>query len=531
MKKSFEIKDIFLAASSGLLIAISFPRFNLYPVAWIGIIPLLTVLKDKDKKDAFYLGWLVGATSFIVIINWVTITMYNYGKVPLPVSYTIMFLLAAYLGLYTAIFSYLFNLIKDRSPQIRLVIGPSLWVTLELIRNYLLTGFPWAQLGYSQYEFMELIQIADITGVYGISFLIVMVNIAITETAILIKKRGRKERGHYRNLIALIAIPVLILIMVYSYGYIKLSSPPFNSPLTKGGQRGVKEEMRGFLDNGNTQKMRIGLIQGNIEQGKKWDVKFKRETIDIYLTLSKKAKSEGAGLIIWPETAAPFFFEQEREYQNELTTFAKQNSVYLLIGSPAMKGRDGLLNSAYLISPKGDVLYRYDKIHLVPFGEYVPLTNILFFINKMVEGIGDFVPGEDYTIMKTDGARFGVVICYEIIFPELVREFVKRDANLMVTITNDAWFGVSSAPYQHFSMAVFRAVENRVPVIRAANTGITGIIDASGRIIKTTDIFAETYITDEIAISEVHKKTIYTKYGDIFSYLCAAAIIFFYGWT
>ena len=194
MKKSFEIKDIFLAASSGLLIAISFPRFNLYPVAWIGLIPLLTVLKDKDKKDAFWLGWLVGVTSFIVIINWVTITMYNYGKVPVPVSYTIMFLLAAYLGLYTAIFSYLFNLIKDRSPQIRLVIGPSLWVTLELIRNYLLTGFPWAQLGYSQYEFMELIQIADITGVYGISFLIVMVNIAITETAILIK-RGEGKRG------------------------------------------------------------------------------------------------------------------------------------------------------------------------------------------------------------------------------------------------------------------------------------------------------------------------------------------------
>ena len=511
MKKSFEIKDIFLAASSGLLIAISFPRFNLYPVAWIGLIPLLTVLKDKDKKDAFWLGWLVGVTSFIVIINWVTITMYNYGKVPVPVSYTIMFLLAAYLGLYTAIFSYLFNLIKDRSPQIRLVIGPSLWVTLELIRNYLLTGFPWAQLGYSQYEFMELIQIADITGVYGISFLIVMVNIAITETAILIKKRGRKERGHYRNLIALIAIPVLILIIVYSYGYIKLSS--------------LYEAEK------NIKKMRIGLIQGNIEQGKKWDVKFKRETIDIYLTLSKKAKLEGAGLIIWPETAAPFFFEQEREYQNELTTFAKQNSVYLLIGSPAMKGRDGLLNSAYLISPKGDVLYRYDKIHLVPFGEYVPLKNILFFINKMVEGIGDFVPGEDYTIMKTDGARFGLVICYEIIFPELVREFVKRDANLMVTITNDAWFGVSSAPYQHFSMAVFRAVENRVPVIRAANTGITGIIDASGRIIKTTDIFAETYITDEVAISDAHKKTIYTKYGDIFSYLCVAVIIAFYGWT
>ncbi len=509
MKKSIEGRDIILSAASGILIALSFPKFGLFPLAWIGLAPLLIILKDKYKKEAFFFGWLAGLVFFLITINWVTITMHNYGKVPIILSYMIMFLLSLYLGLYTAVFSYLLNLIKNHSPQTKVIIGSSIWIGLELIRNYFITGFPWALLGYSQYEFLEIIQIADITGVYGVSFLIVMVNIAIAEIAILIRKRGRKEKGHYKNFIALTAIPVFLFTAIYLYGYIKLSSNK---------------------NDADNQKIKVALLQGNIDQGVKWDVKFKRETIDIYLNLSKKAKADGAELIIWPETAAPFFFEEEKEYQKILTDFARENNIYLLFGSPAIKDRNLLLNRAYLLSPEGNILSRYDKMHLVPFGEYIPLSKFLFFINKMVEGIGDFIPGEEYTVMKTDGGRFGVVICYEIIFPELVREFVKKDANFMVTITNDAWFGKSSAPYQHFSMAVFRAIENRVPVVRAANTGISGTIDSSGRIKKATDIFVETYITDEITISKDHKKTFYTRYGDIFSYICTIIVIGFFGW-
>ncbi|MFZ3065643.1 MAG: apolipoprotein N-acyltransferase [Nitrospirota bacterium] len=509
MKKSIEGRDIILSAASGILIALSFPKFGLFPLAWIGLAPLLIILKDKYKKEAFWFGWLAGLVFFLITINWVTITMHSYGKVPMPVSYAIMFLLALYLGLYTALFAYLYNMAKEASPVIRLIIGPCIWTALELLRNYFITGFPWALLGYSQYELLEIIQIADITGVYGVSFLIVMSNIAIAEIAILIRKRGRKEKGHYKNLIALIAIPVFLFTAIYLYGYIKLTSNK---------------------NDANNQKIKVGLLQGNIDQGVKWDVKFKRETIDIYLNLSKKAKADGAELIIWPETAAPFFFEEEKGYQKMLTDFARENNIYLLFGSPAVKDNNKLLNRAYLISPNGEILSRYDKMHLVPFGEYVPLTKLLFFINKMVEGIGDFTSGEEYSVMKTDGGRFGVVICYEIIFPELVRKFVKKDANFMVTITNDAWFGKSSAPYQHFSMAVFRAIENRVPVVRAANTGISGTIDSLGRIKKATDIFVETYITDEIEISKEHKKTFYTRYGDIFSYICTLLVIGFFGW-
>jgi len=184
------------------------------------------------------------------------------------------------------------------------------------------------------------------------------------------------------------------------------------------------------------------------------------------------------------------------------------------------KDADRLSNSAVLLSPDGAIISTYDKIHLVPYGEYVPLRSLFPFIEKITVGIGDFLPGEDPVVMKTPFAKIGTLICYEIIFPGLVRKFVDRDANVLVTITNDAWFGRTSAPYQHFYMAVFRAVENRVPVVRAANTGISGFIDSRGRIIRKSDIFVEATLTENVAIG--NKKSFYTKHGDMFAYVCIA---------
>jgi apolipoprotein N-acyltransferase len=182
------------------------------------------------------------------------------------------------------------------------------------------------------------------------------------------------------------------------------------------------------------------------------------------------------------------------------------------------KDKSKLSNSAVLLSPEGDTVSVYDKMHLVPYGEYVPLKDLFPFVSKMVTAIGDFAPGQETTVMKTTFARIGNLICYEIIFPGLVRKFVDKGANVLVTITNDAWFGRTFAPYQHFSMAVFRAIENRVPVVRAANTGISGFIDSKGRILNKSNIFIETVLTEEITVGI--KKSFYTKYGDIFSYLC-----------
>jgi apolipoprotein N-acyltransferase len=264
------------------------------------------------------------------------------------------------------------------------------------------------------------------------------------------------------------------------------------------------------------------VVQGNIEQDKKWDQRYQRETLGTYLRLTQEALASPADLVVWPEAATPFLFNQSPEYEREITQLAQTYSTPILFGSPSLsmlqKGEPTLLNSAYLISSAGQVINRYDKIHLVPFGEYVPLSSVLSFVNKLVEGIGEFIPGKDYTLMDLPQVKFGVVICFEVIFPELVRNFVAEGAQFMTTITNDAWFGTSSAPYQHFSMVVFRAIENRVPFARAANTGISGFIDSRGEILKTSRLFEEVTLKDDLRITG--EKTLYTQYGDLFAIIC-----------
>jgi len=273
--------------------------------------------------------------------------------------------------------------------------------------------------------------------------------------------------------------------------------------------------------------LKIGLVQGNIDQSIKWDNSFQIKTLKIYKKLSSRVAEEKPDLIIWPETATPFFFQDAKEYQPLVLDIPKQTNAFLLFGTPTykiQKGRVDHYNSAYLVSPSGDLIGKYDKIHLVPFGEYVPLQDLLFFIGSLGEGIGDFKSGKEIFNFSLPQGKFGVLICFEIIFPDLCRRFVKEGANFLVTITNDAWFGRTSAPYQHFSLATFRAVENRVFIARAANTGITGFIDPNGRIVKKGGIFTEESINGTIYLSK--NKTFYTLYGDVFAWLCSAFSIF-----
>jgi apolipoprotein N-acyltransferase len=301
-----------------------------------------------------------------------------------------------------------------------------------------------------------------------------------------------------------------VLAAVLSYGYVRLSAA----------------EGPGSI--------RISVVQGNIEQDKKWDAAYQTETIDVYTRLTKQALKDRPDLIVWPETSTPFYFlgnnPEDRRLSQSLMDFVNKNKVPLLFGSPTYEikqpRRIELHNSAFLLSSEGKVVARYRKFHLVPFGEYVPLKSFLFFVEKMVQAIGDFVSGTDYTVMSIPAAasppgntRFSTVICYEIIFPDLVRKFVGQGAGIITTITNDAWFGKTAAPYQHFSMAVFRAIENRVPVARAANTGISGFIDAKGHILAATNVFTEAELTRTLTPGGT--MTFYTRFGDLFSYACA----------
>jgi apolipoprotein N-acyltransferase len=494
-------KDIILALSSGVLLVLGFPPFDFYPVAWIALVPLLVSQWDKNARTAFLLGTLTGFVYFLGTIYWVFHSMYYYGNIPAVLSALLLVLLSFYLGIYVGVFSILFNFLTKNSKLPALFVAPVLWVTLEFLRTYALTGFPWSVLGYSQYKLLPLIQIADITGVYGISFLIVALNVAIFDATVSWPKRlgTMPLYGRMPFTLSIIAFAAIIVLSVY-YSKVKLNESDTGS------------------------KIKVSVIQGNIAQDKKWDLRFQKEVIDTYKRLSMNVSAAAPDMIVWPETALPFTFGYNESLSQELITFQRTylfGNPYLLFGSVIAKdaaGNSRMANSAVLMSPEGDIVSVYDKIHLVPYGEYVPLRNVFPFIRKLTAGIGDFVPGKETVVMKTPFAKISNLICYEIIFPGLVRKFVNRGANVLVTITNDAWFGRTSAPYQHFSMAVFRAIENRTPIVRSANTGISGFIDSTGRIKRKSDIFVETVMSEDVVLR--NETSFYTKFGDIFTFLC-----------
>jgi apolipoprotein N-acyltransferase len=233
-------------------------------------------------------------------------------------------------------------------------------------------------------------------------------------------------------------------------------------------------------------------------------------------------------MIVWPESATPFFYEAEDNYKKIVGDIVKKTDSYLLLGSPSWEVNLSsriFFNSSYLISPENMIAGKYDKVHLVPYGEYVPLNELFPFIQKMVEGIGDFSPGREIKNLNLPSCSFATLICYEIIFPDLTRRFVKKGANFIVNITNDAWFGETSAPYQHLSMAVLRAVENKRYLVRAANTGISAYIDPVGSIYKQTKLFTQSVLSGIIVCRE--NQTFYTLYGDIFAISCFAISLFF----
>ncbi len=500
----FKKSDILSASVSGILLVLGFPRFDFYPLAWIALVPLLIAVRDKNSRTAFYLGLLTGFIYFAGTIYWMYHSMYFYGGVPLIVSVIILVCLSLYLALYPGIFLVLFNYLSRQTAVPALLTVPVLWVSHEYLRTYALTGFPWSLLGYSQYKFLPFIQIADITGVYGVSFLVAAINGAVYDISILRPRSSDAGTLSSRRPITLGLIMIVFIVTgSLLYGIGKLNAP-------------VKQA-----------NIKVSVIQGNIRQDVKWDSRFQREVIDTYKKLSIKTLSAKPDIIIWPESAIPFVFGYDKPLTDEISSFSKELGTHLLFGGVIAKqngpDKSSLSNSAILLSPEGKVMSVYDKIHLVPYGEYVPLRALFPFIDKMVTAIGDFAHGEDPTVMLTPFAKIGNLICYEIIFPNLVRKFVDEGADLLVTITNDAWFGRTAAPYQHFSMAVFRAVENRVPVARAANTGISGFIDTKGRIINKSDIFVESALTEEIATGD--NKSFYTKYGDVFAWLCIAVSV------
>jgi len=475
-------KDIFFSFLSGFLLILSFPSFNLEFLAWVGFIPLFFAIRNKSKTKAFLLSYLTG-----VIFWWGTI----YWLV--NVTFVGTFVLILYLALYFGLFGLIFRTYDLRSKAFNLILIPCAWVLLEYCRSYLLTGFPWALLGYSQYKNLPVIQIADITGAWGVSFLVMMANVAIYSIVGKIKKN--------------IILPVAVLIIVLGYGYYQLKLSAIEHELSA--QRSIK----------------ISVIQPNIPQELKWDPRAQNFIMDKYFELTRAVKPDSPDLIIWPEAAVPAVLEEEPVFYQRLRNFTREIGSPLLFGAVNCNG-EFYYNSALLLSAQGDLLGKYDKLHLVPFGEYIPLKKTFPFL-ETVAPIGDITRGKEYTIFEIQNQKskiknkFSVLICFEDLFPELSRGFVRRGAEFLVNITNDAWYKDTSAAEQHFQASVLRAVENRITVIRSANTGISGFISPLGRVAGLVQgrsckkTFIQGHLTQKI---EARKAafSFYTRYGNIF---------------
>jgi apolipoprotein N-acyltransferase len=353
-------------------------------------------------------------------------------------------------------------------------------------------------LGHSQYRTLPLIQIADICGVFGITLLIVLANVVLYRALRAVSGAGVP----YPVKSALVLLALFMATLFYGFSQLNEGPSATAAPL------------------------RVALIQGNIPQDVKWSPEFQAKTIAIYDRLTREAAKNGVDLVVWPESAVPFFFQDEHLQAGHIKSLARDLATSMIIGSPAHELRNGkrvFLNSAFMISPSGDSTGRSDKIHLVPFGEYVPLGRFFPFISKLVVGIGDFSPGEQAVPLTVGHTQVGTMICAEAVFPEIGRAYVNNGARILANITNDAWFGRSSAPYQHLSIAAFRAVETRTPMVRAANTGVTAIIDQNGHISNMTGLFTEGFRIGEVRPGS--GDSIYLKIGDTAAWLCVLVTV------
>jgi apolipoprotein N-acyltransferase len=487
--------DAALAATSGLLLTASFPKLDWAFLAWVALVPLFCAVKAKSPGASLKLGFLAGLAHYTTLLYWIAWVMETYGQLPTLLSWGILLLLVFYLSLFPAVFAFTINHLQARS-RVYLWSAPFLWAGLEYMRAFLLSGFPWENLGYTQYGQLHLIQISDILGVYGLSALIVAVNAALFE---LWDARG-KNRGLPWKSAVVVALSLTGFLL---YGVWRIA--------------GVEATVQA------APKLKVGLVQGNIDQTTKWLDAFQEETLVRYGRLSRELLGNEPDLMVWPETALPFYFLHDEALTEHMVGLVRDCNVPFLVGSPSFETggqRMRYFNSAYLLDPSGKVLGRYDKVHLVPYGEYVPLKRFFPFLGKLVEAVGDFEPGKEGQVLSLNGEKLGVLICFEVIFPELARAMRQNGVQLLVTITNDAWFGTSSAPYQHLSMAVFRAVENHLALARAANTGISAFIDPVGRILDATPLFEEAVRMRPLPMMDQKTLTFYARYGDIFAMAC-----------
>jgi apolipoprotein N-acyltransferase len=459
-------------------------------------VPLLLALEGRSLSTAFLLGLVTGCLSIGAIFYWILLVE--------NVNLLDYLLLDAYLGLYGGLFGLGLAWALRRTRLPAALIAPALWVTLEYLRSHLgFLALPWMLLGHSQYLHPWLVQIGAWTGVYGLSFLIVLVNVVLAD--VIRYARDRRSLAPTPFPARATAVAALLLAGVLLHGAAVLAS------------------------GAGDRSLRVAVVQGNVGHDQKWEARNRQAIFDRYAALTRAAVADAPRLVIWPETAIPGDVRRDVRLQRQLGRLAAEANVHLLVGAAenakftTRELADQYYNAMFLISPEGRLADQYKKVALVPFGEYAPLREYFTWPTMVVAEVGRYVPGDRYTVFSLGGVPFATVICWETIFPDLVRQFVARGARFMVVATNEAQFLDSAAPYQLLAMTAFRAAENRVAVARAANTGVTAFIDPFGRITQRLrgpdqrELFVEGVLTGDVPIHEAG--TFYTRFGDVFALL------------
>ncbi len=481
--------NLLLAVSSGALFALSFPDTSLSFLAFVALVPLLVlILRCRSGRAVFAWGWLSQTVAWLIMTPWVVRVMSHYGGLPLPLGIAIFVAMALVLGFYGGVFSWLVFRFRLGDSFARWLLVPLAWAAVEYARTYLITGFPWNLMASAIVEYTSFAQFARVAGPYLLGAMVVF---SSTVLAWLITQRVTPIAR-----VMVIGFASILIFVWWTSGLVaaKLTMRPNGLPPAI-----------------------AALLQPNIAQEMRWDPE---NTLRIYtqmIALTEKAIAGGAEVVIWPESTVPLAYASNDFFRQQIEQLSAMHHVDIILGSvaedPAKASR--IWNSAFLVSA-GKSSGRYDKIRLVPFGEYVPLRRMLFFAEKVVRAVGSFEAGTNDRPLR-GRFSYGPAICYEIVFPQITRTQVKNGADVLVTITNDAWFDGSSAPRQHLNQARLRAIESDRYVLRAATTGISAFIDPAGQLLeqlpmnRTGIIFAKFQPRRSI--------TPYVRFGDWFAWL------------
>jgi apolipoprotein N-acyltransferase len=497
-------RDLLMAASCAIGIGLAFPPLQLGFLAYWSVIPLLILLEKKTPAESFRWGYIAGFFLSVLTLYWII-----WPTVPGAIATMLIH------PLYYAVFAYAVTIARRAWSQGYLILVPFFWTAIEYVKSLGELGFPWVTLGYTQSYYLQIIQFAAVTSVYGVSFWVLCLNVVFLLMW--------KHRGERRWLIGCATALSVLFIAPYLYGLAVIPSPVKTD----------EPEGREVFHQNIANELRVAVVQGNVDPYLKWDKEFVEQNFVIYERLTRRCAAQKPQLIVWPETATPTWLLHDLEKLTRLRNFVKELDVSLLTGTPDYKfiseRKYKTYNAAVLISPSRAEISKYAKMHLVPFGERVPWEDEFPWLQKWLArfemGEGNFSPGEAIELFElsrepsslangTATLRLALLICFESFFPEQARDYIRRGADVLVVITNDGWFG-PTMPYGHARMSIFRAIENRISVVRSANTGISMTIDPYGRVGSESSLNEEAVLIDAVPLRR--EASVFAKYGPVFS--------------